>query len=216
MNDSHEYDSYDDTYLTNANNAQQVAQKKELSLLKRREWMEAAKSIFLVCCALGTLAVLIGLAIYFSRKEKFVDRIEIVTREIIREIPGVIDSSNAELERERAESIAEINSTLTELAEQSPPDSLLPSQFNTFTTAAYEWANPTGTGDNEVIVGKEYSIGESTPSSQWCYMMQEHDGMIAERVEILSDTRDYAYSSTILLSQEEFEGAQSLCASIFD
>ena len=216
MSNGYEYDSYDDSFLTNAKKAQQIEQKKDLSKLRRLAWTEGARAFFIACCGLGVLFVLVGVALYFGRKEKIVDRVETVTREIVREIPIEIESNSSIVRNAEAENIEEINATIAESANQDVSEVFLPDEFTTFTTVPYSWDNPTSTGSEEVIVGKTYLIGTRVPSLQWCYIMQENSGAISERIELLSFNSDIVYTAGILLSEAEFERAQALCSSVFN
>lgn len=236
MTEEYSHDSYNDTFI-------KAAGRSQLSSIKRSEWIQFAKSFAISCIGLGLFCLLLGFAIYFARKEKVVERVQTVTREIVREVPIIqtvpldqparesldeISSSDSTNRSETAGTEEEIVSQISELlqansqiqdessADERNAEDYLPNEFVTFTTMPFDWSNPTGTGNSELVVGKSYNIGEESPNNQWCYIIQSSDGVVSSRLDILSSDREISYGSATILTEREFDQAKGRCLAEFN
>ena len=195
---------FDNSFLDEFKNQKRVVRQKRQHENEAFLFREKCKSIALTLIAVGLLAVLIGLAIYFMRtpRERIVEQVEVP--EIIVEIPEIEvvipeqsnsepdpdpdpDSVEALLSRVLESQNSEIQSENAEETE-SPIINQSVSIFETVTV-----------DDFEVVTGRRYeppfTEGLGRHSAEWCYMNVNNTRNQSVRVELISPFDSATYSA---------------------
>ena len=199
--------SYLDELLTQKKiSNQQKSAKTEAFLLR-----EKYKSIGMLLLAIGLLAVLIGVAIYFIRtpKERVVERVieRVQTPEIVVNVPSSLISEAAE-SREFETSLGE---ALVVEENRETLSSAITRSVSTFESVKID--------NLSITTGRSYEppfddgLGNST--SKWCYTnMMNKDGQVVEIKFISGNGQIATYESQnlgSLLSKQKWEEYGKLC-----
>lgn len=200
-------DSYLDELLTQKKiSNQQKSAKTEAFLLR-----EKYKSIGILLLAIGLLAVLIGVAIYFIRtpKERVVERVieRVQTPDIVVNVPSSLISEATE-SREFEASLGE---ALVVEENRGTLSSAITRSVSTFESVEID--------NLSITTGRSYEppfddgLGNST--SKWCYTnMMNKDGQVVEIKFISGNGQIATYESQnlgSLLSKQKWEEYGKLC-----
>ena len=199
--------SYLDELLTQKKiSSQQKSAKTEAFLLR-----EKYKSIGILLLAIGLLAVLIGVAIYFIRtpKERVVERIieRVQAPEIIVNVPSSL-VAEATAERKFEDSLSE---ALTVEESRATPSNAITRSVSIFDRVKKD--------DVTITTGRSYEppfddgLGDST--GKWCYTrMPNKEGQMIEISFFKANGRIVTYESQNLgsvLSKQEWEDYAKFC-----
>ena len=210
---------FDNSFLDEFKNQKRVVRQKRQHENEAFLFREKCKSIALMLIAVGLLAVLIGLAIYFIRtpRERIVEQVEVP--EIIVEIPEIEvvmpeqansdpdpDSVEALLSRVLESQNSEIQSENAEETE-SPIINQSVSIFETVTV-----------DDFEVITGRRYeppfTEGLGRHSAEWCYMNVNNTRNQSVRVGLIDSLGSATYSAQNIqdiMSLSEWNNYRNSC-----